>query len=209
MTCGINVQQWFVFSLQRLPHLASAAPPVPSAFELFLSPGMMSPTQWNPTDITQPDKTGECAQFTSIFFSHPVALNQALAQWHYCAANCWQWLDIMHRGTVEKPGCRQPVFLFYWNIRLSWQKWMLPGITNEPINQWISWAAIKLMWAGWASSSRGCILGTVINTQNRQRSTILLLSWTMLPELFSFQLNMEQRNSFYFMCFPLWLPLHC
>lgn len=95
-------------------------------------------------------------------------------------------LDAMHSGTEEKLGCCQPVFLFYWNIRLSWQKWMLPGITNEPINQWISSAAIKLMRAGWASSSRGYILGKVINAQNRQQSTRLLLSWTILPELFLF-----------------------
>lgn len=91
----------------------------------------------------------------------------------------WDW-------GKKKLGCCQPVFLFYWNIRLSWQKWMLPGITNEPINQWISSAAIKLMRAGWASSSRGYILGKVINAQNRQQSTRLLLSWTILPELFLF-----------------------
>lgn len=42
------------------------------------------------------------------------------------------------------------------------------------------------MRAGRASSSRGYILGKVINTQNRQQSTRLLLSWTILPELFLF-----------------------
>lgn len=117
----------------------------------------------------------------------------------------WRWTRQLHgtiaRQTVDSGwtlctvrlgggggglGCCQPVFLFYWNIRLSWQKWMLPGITNEPINQWISSAAIKLMRAGWASSSRGYILGKVINAQNRQQSTRLLLSWTILPELFLF-----------------------
>lgn len=45
---------------------------------------------------------------------------------------------------------------------------MLPGITNEPINQWISWAAIKLMRAGRASGSPGYILGKVINTHTEQ-----------------------------------------
>lgn len=117
----------------------------------------------------------------------------------------WRWTRQLHGDTIarqtvdsgwtlctvglgkkKKLGCCQPVFLFYWNIRLSWQKWMLPGITNEPINQWISSAAIKLMRAGWASSSRGYILGKVINAQNRQQSTRLLLSWTILPELFLF-----------------------
>lgn len=120
--------------------------------------------RWSPSDITQPDKNGECARFTFIFISHPMALNQAVVQWHNCVANCWQWLDIMHSGTVEKLGCCHTVFLLYWNIRLSWLKWMLPGITNEAINQWISWAAIKLMWAGRANGSRGYILGKVINT---------------------------------------------
>ena len=140
----------------------------PSSFWSFSFPKNDVTHRRNPSDITHPDKNGECAQFTFIFISHPVAQNQPLLQWHNCAANCWQWLDIMHSGTVEKLGCCQPVFLFYWNIRLSWQKWMLPGITNEPINQWISWAAIKLMRAGRASGSRGYILGKVINTHTEQ-----------------------------------------
>lgn len=66
------------------------------------------------------------------------------------------------------------------------------------------------MRAGWPSGSRGYILRKVIKTQNRQRSTRLRLSWTTLPEVFSFLLNIEQPNSFYFMpsretlpCFPM------
>lgn len=73
-----------------------------AAFEVFLSPRMMSPHHRSPTDITQLDKNGERTRFTFVFISHPSARNQAVRQWHNCAANCWQWSDIMHSGTVEK-----------------------------------------------------------------------------------------------------------
>lgn len=45
---------------------------------------------------------------------------------------------------------------------------MLPSITNEPINQCISRAAIKLMQAGRASGNPEYILGKVINTHTEQ-----------------------------------------
>lgn len=185
----------------------------PFSFWSFSFPRMMSPMVETQNDITQPDKSRECTQFTFIFISHPAPQNQAVTQWHNCAANCWQWLDIIHSRAMEKLDCCQPVFLFYWNIRLSWQKWMLPGITNEPINQWISQAAIKLMRAGWASGSRGYILGKVINMHTEQaainKATIKLgsTSWT-----FVFQAKYRTAYVTYFMwtwdifsCFPC----HC
>jgi len=119
LTRGLNLQPYFISSQQCLPHLGSALPTRPSSFWSFSFPKNDLTHRSSPSDITQPDKSRECAQFTFVFISHPVAQNQAVLQWHNCAANCWQWLDIMHSGTVEKLGCCQRVFPPYWNIRLS------------------------------------------------------------------------------------------
>ena len=140
-------------------------------FEVFLPLTMMSPTAETQVTLLNQTRTENVHSSPSYSFHIPWHKTRQLysdtivrltvdSGWTLCTVGLWE--------RKKKLGCCQPVFLFYWNIRLSWQKWMLPGITNEPINQWISWAAIKLMRAGRASGSRGYILGKVINTHAEQ-----------------------------------------
>lgn len=117
-----------------------------------------------PTDITQTEENRQRAHFTSAFLLTACGTKAGSRTVTHLCGYLLTAVDTLHAGTAEKLACFSPD----WNIRLSLQKWMLPGITNEPINQWISWAAIELMRAGWPSGSRGYILGKVINTHTEQ-----------------------------------------